>query len=77
MIKREVKELSERHKVQVNAMIGKKVSIYIAHRKIKRILKEDDAGLYILYKGSRVPCRPDPHTENVLYFIASEPRRKG
>lgn len=69
-------ELSDKHKKQVSELIGKKVSVYIAHKKYKRVLRRDDVGIYIFYKKNIVRCRPDTKTSNVLYFLASEPRRR-
>jgi hypothetical protein len=66
--------MTTRHKEQVRNMIGKKVTVYISHKRHERVLHEDKDGLYIRYKGQRVPCRPDTNSLNVLFFLALDPK---
>ena len=66
--------MTARHKEQIRNLIGTKVIVYISQKKIERVLHEDVNGLYIRYKGERVPCRPDLYTLNVLFFVALEPK---
>lgn len=67
--------LNERHAKQVLEMIGKKVKVYFGvEGKITRVLKQDYEGLYVMYQGQRIPCRPDTNTLNVMFFIGLHPK---
>lgn len=47
----------------MNQDMGKSVIVTFPHyQKIKRILHEDEEGLYIYYSGQRVSVRPDTNT---------------
>lgn len=66
--------LNQRHKKQVQQMIGKKVRVYVSGKKVERVLKSDMDGLYINYENQRVPVRPDTTTFNILSFLALAPK---
>ncbi len=56
-------------------MIGSKVCVYITRRFHERVLRKDPNGLYIKLKDVSVSVRPDTNTLNVIYFVASEPKK--
>ncbi|MDN4093553.1 hypothetical protein QYF48_12080 [Brevibacillus agri] len=68
--------LSQRHQSQINAMIGKKVRVYVAGRFHERVLREDHNDLYVKLNGVNVSVRPDTNTLNVLYFVGHEPKKQ-
>ncbi|WP_431809162.1 hypothetical protein [Brevibacillus agri] len=66
--------LSQRHQFQVDAMIGKKVRVYVAGRFYDRVLREDHTGLYVKFKGVNINVKPDTNTLDVLWFKGIEPK---
>lgn len=59
-------------KEQINDFIGKKVKVFVSYKPILRILHEDEFGIYVDFKGVKVPCKPDK-SDRITHFVALDP----
>ena len=66
--------ISAKHKEQVKALIGKKITVYLSLKKFTKVLREDKDGIYVLHQKERVPVHPDTNGLNVLYFTGLDPK---